>query len=113
MDFEDSTVILNELVNELFHSRFPKDATNNYYRTSILSLYQKFVYDMTGYWTTRKVSFLMCAQFNTKYGDTAAKAALAIIDKAFEMLKVENTEYENNNQTISIDLPEPRFPLFI
>jgi len=39
MDFEDSTAILGELVNELFHSRFPEYSANPYMREAILSLY--------------------------------------------------------------------------
>jgi len=113
MDFEDSTVILNELVNELFHSRFPKDADNGYYRESILSLYLYFVNDKTGYWTTRKVALLMSAQFSTKFGDTAIKVAMAAVHKAYKMLKAEAAEYEKHNQVISLDIPEPHYPIFI
>jgi len=112
MDFEDSTVILSELVSELFHSRFPREAYNPYLRESILSVYLDFAYDKTGYWTTRKVSLLMAAQFNTKSGDTPAKAMMAIIRMARKMLEVETAEYEKNNQIISLDLPEPRYSLF-
>jgi hypothetical protein len=55
----------------------------------------------------------MCAQFNIKRGDTPFKAAMAIISIARKMLEVETEEYEKNNQIISLDLPEPHFPVFL
>jgi hypothetical protein len=110
MNFEDSTVILDVLVKELFNSRFPAQAANEELQEAILSLYLDFAYDKTGYWATKKTAFLMSAQFNARVGDTPAEAAAVIIRVAREMLKLEAAEHRKNKRIISLALPLPRNP---
>jgi hypothetical protein len=110
MCFEDSVIILDSLVKELFRSRFPEQAEDEELRECLLSMYLDFVYDKTGYWTTVKTALLMNAQFIAKAGDTPAETAAVSVRIAREKLKLEAKNHKKNRQVIPLFLPLPRWP---
>jgi hypothetical protein len=106
MNFEDSAVILDVVIKELFRSRFP-ELNDELLQEAVLSLYLDFVSDKTGYWTARKVALLMTAQFTAPQCSSPVEVAELAVRIAEAAVKLEVKELKRDKNVIQVYVPPP------
>ncbi|MDR1316558.1 MAG: hypothetical protein LBK13_06760 [Spirochaetales bacterium] len=107
MNFEDSAIILDVLVKELFRSKFPNLINDGLLHETILSLYLDFVSDKTGYWTATKTALLMAAQLTAPQCSNPVEAASFAVRIAEEAVKLGIKELKRDKNIIQVYVPLP------